>query len=187
MSPPQDQPLSEPSDEELIRAWQGGDEGAAAALVRRHTQPLARFLAATGARQDLEDLVQETFLRAFRRIDGFRGEAGFATWLMAIGANALKDQMRRRGRSPFVVLDEDEEPEVPDVDQAPHERAQADDALTRLQAAVDQLPRLQREVFLMRCQTDQSFEAVAEALGTTAGSARVHYHQAVKRLKAELP
>ena len=173
-----------PTDAELITAWRDGDEAAAAALVRRYTRSLARFLAAAGARQDLEDLMQETFFRAFRRIDSFRGEAGFRTWLFAIGSNALKDLGRRRQRSPFVPMAPDEE--FADEQFAPHGQVEEGEAVAKLERAVAGLPRMQREVFLMRAQQGITYEEIAEALDTTVGAARVHYHHAVKRLKAVL-
>src|SRR5438045_4184789 len=74
----QPQPLTEPSpppDADLIVAWRGRDEQAAAELVRRHARALARFLAGAGAPEaDLDDLVQDTFIRAFRAVDRFRGQ-----------------------------------------------------------------------------------------------------------------
>src|SRR2546428_10112936 len=71
------------ADAALIAAWQGGDEQAAAELVRRHARALARFLGAAGAPDaDLDDLVQETFIRAFRAVGRFRGQCQFRTWLL---------------------------------------------------------------------------------------------------------
>jgi len=170
------------SDAALIVAWQRGEEAAGSELVRRHTNALARFLAAAGAGEDLEDLVQETFFRAFRRLSGFRGTASFRTWLMAIGSNALKDQRRRRKA---VVLPM-EDREVEDVGSDPHAEALERDLLRRLQAEVATLPRMQRDVFLMRAQQGADYEEIASVLGTSVGAARVHYHHAVKRLKAVL-
>src|SRR5207247_7601563 len=91
------QPRTETSsDAALIRAWQAGDEQAAAELVARHARPLARFLAGAGAPDaDVDDLVQETFIRAFRGVDRFRGHCQFRTWLLTIGGNVLKDFGRR--------------------------------------------------------------------------------------------
>src|SRR5882762_92380 len=80
------------TDASLIAAWQGGDEQAAAELVRRHARALARYLAGAGAPEaDLDDLVQEALIRAFRAVDRFRGQCQFRTWLLTIGGNVLKD------------------------------------------------------------------------------------------------
>src|SRR6267378_7655889 len=116
---PQAQSLAA-ADPALIVAWQGGDEQAAAELVRRHARALVRFLAAAGAPEaDLDDLVQETFIRAFRAVGRFRGQCRFRTWLLTIGGNVLKDAARRAKRSRAVPLGED----VRATDGDPHERA----------------------------------------------------------------
>src|SRR5881296_2628806 len=95
-------------DAALIAAWRSGDEQAAAELVRRHARALARFLASAGARDaDLDDLVQETFIRAFRAVGRFRGQCRFRTWLLTIGGNVLKDAARRAKRSRAVPLGAD--------------------------------------------------------------------------------
>ena len=169
-----------PTDAALIAAWQGGDEQAAAELVRRHARALARFLAGAGAPEaDLDDVVQETFIRAFRAVATFRGQCRFRTWLLTIGGNVLKDAHRRAKRSRVVPLGDD----VRSTDGDPHERAVAAEAEGRLGDGLRRLPRLQREVFLLRAQQGLEYDEIAAALGTTPGAARVHYHHAVKRLK----
>lgn len=168
-----------PSDAELINAWRGGDEAAAAELVRRHARAVARFLSAGGAGDDVEDLVQETFYRAFRKIDGFRGGASFRTWVMTIGSNALRDLRRRSRRRPVVSLEDRDVPGTAD----PHGELVSSELAQRLEAAIAELPRMQREVFLLRAQQELDYEEIAAALHTTVGAARVHYHHAVRRLK----
>ncbi len=178
------QPVAAPlTDAALIAAWQGGDEPAAAELVRRHARALAGFLAGAGAPEaDLDDLVQETFIRAFRAVGKFRGQCLFRTWLLTIGGNVLKDAGRRWARHKVVPLDE--ALRTPDGD--PYEHAVAGEAEGRLTAGLAKLPRMQRDVFLLRAQQGLEYEEIAAALGTSAGAARVHYHHAVKRLKEYL-
>lgn len=172
--------ITAPSDAALIAAWQSGDERAAAELVGRHARPLARYLSGAGAPDaEVDDLVQETFIRAFRAVDRFRGQCQFRTWLLTIGGNVLKDYGRRASRRKVMPLDES----VRDASGDPHERAVASEAEERLAAGVKMLPRLQREVFLLRAQQGMEYEELAAALGTTPGAARVHYHHAVRRLK----
>ena len=181
---PQAEPVAAPlSDAALIAAWQGGDEQAAAELVRRHARALARFLSGAGAVEaDLDDLVQDTFIRAFRSVGKFRGQCQFRTWLLTIGGNVLKDAARRAKRAKLVPL----EHELAATGGDPHERAVAGEAEGRLQECLRRLPRLQREVFLLRAQQGLGYQEIAAALGTTPGAARVHYHHAVKRLKEHL-
>ncbi|MGH7537457.1 MAG: RNA polymerase sigma factor [Gemmatimonadales bacterium] len=178
-------PLADPAavpadDAELIAAWQGGDERAAAELVRRHARALARFRVGAGAPEaDLDDLVQEAFIRAFRAMSRFRGQCQFRTWLLRIGGNALKDLGRRLARRRVVPLEDRFESKDGD----PHERAEAGETEERLQRGLERLPRMQREVFLLRAQQGLEYEEIAAALDTSQGAARVHYHHAVKRLK----
>ena len=168
------------SDDELIARYLAGDEGAAAELVRRHAEPLARFLAVQGAPGDeLEDLVQEALFRAFRGLGRFRGGSSFRTWLLSIGSNLLKDQRRRWTRQPVLAL----EVEVADPSADPAGAAEAGWAAERLAEGLTKLARLQREVFLLRAQQGLDYTEIAAALEISEGAARVHYHHAVKRLK----
>lgn len=168
------------SDLDLVEAFRAGEEGAAAELVRRHTQPLGRYLYGLGVRpSDLDDLVQEAFFRAFRSIGGFRGDAAFRSWLFRIGSNLRKDWYRKeKGR--LVVPIEDHELADP---ADPEGEARAAEMEDRLLSGLQRLPRLQREVFLLRAQQGLDYEEICSVLGTTPGAARVHYHHAVRRLK----
>ncbi len=169
-----------PNDAALVAAYRDGDERAAAELVRRHLAPVGRFLYSAGAgRSDVEDLVQETFFRAFRRVDGWRGEASFRSWLFTIASNLLKDDYRRRKGRQFVSIDDRDVPDHAD----PSADLAASEAEARVREGLSGLPRLQREVFLLRAQEGREYADIAVALGTTSGAARVHYHHAVKRLK----
>ncbi len=172
---------SEPdTDASLAAAWRAGDEGAAAEIVRRHAGAVARFLYSAGAgRSDVDDLVQETLFRGFRRLESWRGEASLRSWLCSIAGNLLKDEYRRGKRRQVISIEDDQV-----VDRSnPHDEAAANESEARLRAGLGTLPRLQREVFLMRAQQECDYGEIATALGTTPGAARVHYHHAVKRLK----
>lgn len=168
-------------DAELIARYVRGDEPAAAELVHRHTAPLARFLAVQGAPdEELDDLVQDTFVKAFRALGGYRGGASFRTWLLTIGSNLLKDRRRHWRRRQVVELT----PEIVDRSADPASEADANRAMERLSEGLVHLTRLQRDVFLLRAQQGTDYTEIARALDMSEGAARVHYHHAVKRLKA---
>ena len=171
---------SAPSDQDLVTAYRAGDERAAARLVERHAPAVARFLYSSGAaRDELDDLVQETLFRGFRRIESWRGESGLRSWLFSIAGNLLRDEARKRkGRTVLSLTDH----EIPSTT-SPDGELEADEAAERIRTTLATLPRLQREVFLRRVQGGEGYEEIAVALGTTPGAARVHYHHAVKRLK----
>jgi RNA polymerase sigma-70 factor (ECF subfamily) len=164
----------------LVAAYRGGDERAATELIERHSEALARFLYSAGAgRDEIDDLVQETLFRAFRRLATWRGEASFRSWLFTVGGNLLRDQFRsRKKRIVLSLIDSD----VPDRSD-PHSDLAAIEIQDRIRQGLAGLPRLQREVFLLRILEGTEYEEIARLLGTTPGAARVHYHHAVKRLK----
>jgi RNA polymerase sigma-70 factor, ECF subfamily len=169
-----------PSDLDLVAAFRSGDERAATQLVERHSPSVARFLYSSGAvRDELDDLVQETMFRAFRKLDTWRGDSALRSWLFTIAGNLLKDEARKRkGRTVLSLADHDA-PAGSTADQ----ELEADEAAERIRVGLATLPRLQREVFLRRVQLGEGYDAIAVALETTPGAARVHYHHAVKRLK----
>jgi RNA polymerase sigma-70 factor (ECF subfamily) len=94
----------------------------------------------------------------------------------------LKDAGRRAARTKVVPLDEG----LQASGGTPHDEAVAAETEGRLAQALRELPRLQREVFLLRAQQGMEYDDIASALDTTPGAARVHYHHAVKRLKEQL-
>ena len=164
----------------LVAAYRRGIEQAATELVRRHAAALGRFLYSSGADPgEIEDLVQETFFRAFRGIHGWRGEASFRSWIFTISGNLLRDEYRKRKGRQVVSIEEHDLPDRAD----PHADLTAAELEERLRRGLAALPRLQREVFLLRVQQGLEYGQIAAALGTTPGAARVHYHHAVKRLK----
>lgn len=172
--------LEPPSDHTLAAAYRAGDEMAAAELVRRHAPALSRFLYSSGAFPDeIDDLVQEALFRAFRRLDSWRGEASFRSWLFVIGSNVLRDEYRKRKGRQMISIEDRDLPDRAD----PAADLAAVETEERIRYGIARLPRLQREVFLLRTQQGSDYVEIASALGTTPGAARVHYHHAVKRLK----
>src|ERR671916_1163632 len=137
----------EPSDEELIARWRGGDERAATELVARHAPALARFAAASGAGADVEELVQDTFVRAFGSLDSFRGDSSLRTWLFTIERRLLLDRRRaERRRGADVELEEGHSATSHDALDA----LVASEARDRLRLAVERLSPTQREGFTLR-------------------------------------
>src|ERR1019366_7548709 len=91
----------------LIERWRGGDQRAAAEIVQRHAQALARFAASSGEREGLDELVQDTFVRAFDSLETFRGESSLRTWLFTILRRLMLDRKRaEKRRRHQVELDE---------------------------------------------------------------------------------
>jgi RNA polymerase sigma-70 factor, ECF subfamily len=180
LTPTQSAAPAASTDEALVAAFVRGEQPAATELVRRHVAALGQFLYSSGAdRGEIEDLVQETLFRAFRRLESWQRRGSFRSWLLSIGSNLLRDQFRRRKGRQIVSLEQHEIPDRAD----PHADLAASDTEERLRQGIAALPRLQRDVFLLRAQQGADYDEIAVALKTTPGAARVHYHHAVKRLK----
>jgi RNA polymerase sigma-70 factor, ECF subfamily len=170
----------EDADRELIERWKAGDSRAATALVSRHADALARFAVSTGERSEIEELVQDTFVRAFSSIDSFRGESSLRTWLFTIEKRLILDRRRteRRQRATVPVEPSDAVTEFDALDSL-----LAEEAESRVLKAVSSLSPTQREVFSLRVEQGMSYREIAEIAGTTEGAARVHYHNAMRAVK----
>ena len=171
------------TDAELIARWNTGDQRAAALLVERHSQPLARFVASLGEREQVDELVQDTFVRAFQSLDTFRADSSLRTWLFTICKRLLLDRKRtERRRRHDVELDEADA--VVEYDAL--DGLVADETARKVQTAVSALTTLQREVFSLRVNEGMAYAEIAVAVGSTEGACRVHYHNAIGSIKEHL-
>lgn len=170
-------------DRALVARWLGGDERAATLLVERHASALARFAASLTSRMDqgqIDELVQDTFVRAFQSLGEFRGESSLRTWLFTIERRLLLDRRRAERRRP-------DGEEIEEGDAATEYTAldslMAGETEHRIRRALDGLSPLQRDVFMLRVTEGLSYKEIAGVVGTTEGAARVHYHHAVRAIK----
>jgi RNA polymerase sigma-70 factor, ECF subfamily len=170
-------------DAALIARWTQGDERAASLLVERHAQAIARFVASLGEREEVDEVVQDTFVRAFGSLDTFRGESSLRTWLFTIARRLVLDRRRAGRRKREVVT-------VQDADAASNYDALdgliAVESEGRIRDAMGRLSPTQREVFALRVAEGLSYKEIAEIVGTTEGAARVHYHNALRTVKEML-
>jgi RNA polymerase sigma-70 factor (ECF subfamily) len=173
----------EESDLDLMARWQGGDERAATSLVARHAPALARFAASLGEWEQVDELVQDTLVRAFGSLESFRGESSLRTWLFTILRRLVLDRRRAAKRGGETVALEDAGLAT---EHGPLDGVIADETRERVEVAVEGLTRMQREVFTLRVSEGLSYKEIAEVLGSTEGAARVHYHNALRAVKEAL-
>jgi RNA polymerase sigma-70 factor (ECF subfamily) len=169
---------------ELIAAARGGDRSAFDELVRRtfvDTFTLARRL--TGNEEDARDVVQEAYLRAWRAIGNFRGEAQFSTWMYRITANAGATHLRKRKRQRAEPLDEVVEPADVRPEGQPALAAESVDSLQRIGAALDELPPKLRSLVVLKDVYGLPHEVIAEELGISVPAAKVRLHRARRKLR----
>lgn len=163
-------------------------------LVERHARPLFRLAyRISGSEAEAEDLVQETFLKAWRQRDKFDGRASFGTWLHRICANCSLDHLRYRRRrqdsgSPDSNSNEDENPmdRVPAAAPSPERLALSDEINRTLQPALAELSEMERTAFVLRHYEGMPIEEIAVTLGVHTGAARHSVFRAVQKLRRAL-
>ncbi len=168
------------ADLALIERWKGGDQRAAAEIVQRHAQALARFAASSGEREEIDELVQDTFVRAFNSIETFRADSTLRTWLFTILRRLLLDRRRaEKRRKNQVELDEGHAVQAYDA----LDTLVADETALRVRKAMEKLSPLQKEVFVLRVTEGMAYGEIAKLVGSTEGACRVHYHNAMRSVK----
>ncbi|HYW31088.1 MAG TPA: RNA polymerase sigma factor [Gemmatimonas sp.] len=167
-------------DRALIERWREGDESAATAIVERHAPALARFAVRLGVTDDIDELVQDTFVRAFAALDGFRADSALRTWLFTIERHLVLDRRRSAKRRGVEVEVHDD---LPSSGYDALDGMVADELSQRMVRAIARLSRMQREVFTLRVQEGRSYKEIAVILDSSEGAARVHYHNAIRAVK----
>lgn len=170
------------SDDELVRLVQSGDRRAMNELVDRHHGTVFRACIVILDEEDLAaDASQNTFIKAFRAIDRFRGEAALRTWLVAIARNEALGLLRKVKRRREQSL-EDEGPVAP-LYHDPSQEVELHSEEARIRAVFPKLPRKQRLSVTLRIDEGLSFREIGEIIESSEGSARVNYHHGIRRLR----
>ena len=168
----------------LIAAAQAGDRLAFEELVRAtYVDTYTLALRLTANEEDARDVVQEVYLRAWKGIRGFRGDAQFGTWLYRITANASSTLVTRRRRNRGEPLDECNEPVEERVALQPETAAESSATLESLADAVAQLPPKLRAIVVLKDVYGLSHEAIAEELGISVSAAKVRLHRGRRKLR----
>lgn len=169
---------------ELVEAARSGDRGAFDEVVRRtYVETYTLALRLTANEEDARDVVQEAYLRAWKGLRRFRGDAQFTTWMYRITANTAFTAVQKRRRLRTTTLDDVEEPTEARVDAHPEAAAEARAGLADLAEAVDQLPPKLRAIVVLKDVYGLSHEAIAEELGITVAAAKVRLHRGRKKLR----
>jgi RNA polymerase sigma-70 factor (ECF subfamily) len=181
-----------PTDEELCRAFLDGDEAAFGALVERYRTLVISLVRRFAPRpEDAADLAQQAFLRALeasgRVFSRWRltSPTPFRSWLVRIALNLAKNHARQ-GQRWRPVLVETGTDAAADPGESAQEGLERSEQGRQLRAAVLALPRRQREVLTLRVDGGLSFKDIAQTLRITENNAKVQFHHAVKRLKAQV-
>ena len=176
------------TDAELVEQARAGDATAFGALVERYQHVVYRTaLSVVGRRDEAEEVAQDAFLRAYRSLDGFRGEASLKTWLLTITwRQALSHRRSLTTRWRRIVAGSDELADIAATGR-PHDAQLADAELRRTVASlVRTLPRKYREALMLAATGDYTFDEMSAALDVPAGTLKWRVSEAKRQLREKL-
>ena len=182
------------SEAEIIAAILAGEMQLYHELIRPHERSVYMMaLSYMKNEADAEDVAQEAFIKAFRNLSTFRGDAKFSTWLISITLNEARNRLRRQGVVRMQSLDEppDEDGAVSpallrDWREIPSEAVEREEVRTLIKKAVELLPEIYKQVFLLRDVEELDVNETAQTLSISISNVKVRLHRARMMLQKEL-
>ncbi len=179
------------TDEELVARSIGGDAQSFNELILRWERPIYALAYRTiGREEDARDVCQETFLRAFRALPGFRGQAKFSSWLYRIALNLCRDWIRRERRAQVVQAPENVD--LLELASALEPSETVEDLVTRkdlaraVERAMASLPEEQRTAIVLKEYHDLTFQEIADLVGCPLSTVKTRLYQGLTVLRREL-
>src|SRR6266536_1088251 len=179
------------TDEELVARSMGGDLDSFNQLVLRWERPIYALAYRTiGREEDARDVCQETFLRAFRALPGFKGQAKFSSWLYRIALNLCRDWIRRKRRTPVMQMPEGMDPAEMAAERGPVETIESLVARRELSAVVEEamavLPEEQRTAIILKEYHGMTFQEIADLQGCPLSTVKTRLYQGLSVLRRHL-
>jgi RNA polymerase sigma-70 factor (ECF subfamily) len=179
------------TDEDLVARSIGGDPDSFNELIHRWERPIyALAYRQLGREEDARDVCQETFLRAYRALGGFRGQAKFSSWLYRIALNLCRDWMRRERRAPVVQAPEDVDLMELAAQREPSEsiedRVARRDLSRAVERAMARLPEEQRTAIILKEYQGLTFQEIADLIGCPLSTVKTRLYQGLTVLRREL-
>lgn len=180
----------EMTDVTVVSRARTGDPDAFRLLVERHSQPIFRVAyRMTGNEHDADDVVQETFLRAYRQLDRFEERANFGTWLHRIAINCALDLLRARGRLDRYYGGDPEDAEMNGTIRSEPEQDRlliSAELREQVAAAMERLSGNERTAFVLRHFEGMPVEEIGKTLGIQVNAAKHTIFRAVRKLRQSL-
>jgi len=179
------------TDDELVARSIGGDAERFNQLILRWERPIyALAYRVIGREEDARDVCQETFLRAFRALPGFKGQAKFSSWLYRIALNLCRDWIRRQRRAPVMQIPEGADVGELAAEQGPVESIEELVSRRQLSAVVEQamarLPEEQRTAIILKEYHGMTFQEIAEMQGCPLSTVKTRLYQGLTVLRRHL-
>ena len=179
------------TDDELVARSMGGDAESFNQLILRWERPIyALAYRVIGREEDARDVCQETFLRAFRALPGFKGQAKFSSWLYRIALNLCRDWIRRQRRAPVMQMPEGVDPGELAADQGPVESIEDLVGRRQLSEIVEEamalLPEEQRTAIILKEYHGMTFQEIADLQGCPLSTVKTRLYQGLSVLRRHL-
>ena len=179
------------TDEELVSRARGGDLDSFNQLILRWERPIyALAYRVIGREEDARDVCQETFLRAFRALPGFKGQAKFSSWVYRIALNLCRDWIRRQRRAPVLQMPEDVDAIELAAERGPSEGIEELVARRELSAVVEAamalLPEEQRTAIILKEYHGMTFQEIADLQGCPLSTVKTRLYQGLSVLRRHL-
>jgi RNA polymerase sigma-70 factor, ECF subfamily len=179
------------TDEELVARSRTGDMDSFNQLILRWERPIyALAYRVIGQEEDARDVAQETFLRAFRALPGFKGQAKFSSWIYRIALNLCRDWIRRKKRTPVSQLPEDVDLSELAAEHGPSESVEDLVARRELSAVVEEamalLPEEQRTAVILKEYHGMTFQEIADLQGCPLSTVKTRLYQGLSVLRKHL-
>ncbi|HOJ05350.1 MAG TPA: sigma-70 family RNA polymerase sigma factor [Bacteroidota bacterium] len=180
-------------DKALIAAALAGEQDAFKRLMKKYHNAITHLvIRMVGSGDDVEDLTQEAFIKAFNSLASFNEEFAFSTWLYKIATNNCIDYLRKRKLRtisidrPLQTSDGEQHYEIPDDSHLPDKPILQRQQTNTIQSAIEALPEKYRLVIVMRHQEEKSYEEIAEQLDLPLGTVKAHIFRAREMLYKQL-
>lgn len=179
------------TDEELVARSKTGDTESFNQLVKRWERPIFALAYRTlGREEDARDVTQETFLRAFRALAGFKGDSKFSSWLYRIALNLCRDWMRKERRAPLVAVPDGVDVEDLAAERGPTETvedlAARSEMAREVAKAMQHLPEEQRHAIILKEYHGLTFQEIADLMKCPLSTVKTRVYQGLSTLRKQL-
>jgi RNA polymerase sigma-70 factor (ECF subfamily) len=174
------------TDAELVEACLAGDREAFDVLVERHQRHVYKLCYRfVGNHEDASDLAQDVFIRAYRGLKNFKGQASLGTWLYRIGVNVCLNRVASKTPkpAPLDALLMKNDPRVMSADESASDAMLRGERAGQVRAAIAKLPRKQRATLILRVYHELPHEEIAGILGSSVGAVKANFFHALNNLK----
>jgi RNA polymerase sigma-70 factor (ECF subfamily) len=173
--------LADLDDAALVAACHAGAREAFDVIVERHRRPVYQLCYRyVGNHEDASDVAQEVFLRAYRALGGFKGDASLGTWLYRIAVNACLNRIAARPPASEPI---ESSAGIADRGPDPVSRVLESERSQRVRAAIARLPSKQRTTLILRVYQDLSHQEIASIVGSSVGAVKANFFHALRNLK----